>query len=474
MGDGVHTEINRRTTTVTVPTAIAAATLSLRVWLRFSSQLLSQDDNGGYFPQCLLPQAARHGQALRHLSGHNSQRYLPGRAAEDGQERRVAATDRRPDSACIALPHRGSTQSECGFPFSMWCSVPFCLTLHHKTSRPSWVSSSMSTSPSASSRVSTTVLSTMSTSPCASSWVSEESDVTVLCTEAAPSPHLRSRGQIWRSHLQINSQQQQQPTTKNTLNSTLKIAISTTTETTTTTTQHLQRQLPQGQRGRQRHVQQPKHLGTFWPRSADMLHTDSPSATSTATLSTIGTTATMPNHKGTDRYVLAPQCRHVAHRLAVSHVNRNTQHDRDNRNHAQPQGTDNNKSGAATARQTQLHKQARKTKSSLNWGRGGLPSGWNARSVDEELSSSLCRLATHRAHARSFLALLLLLGQPRLPVLHQPLSASMSTRCPLHGSRRRVSVFSCIAEIWSHHGLLFGCCSQILPMRHLDCWAAPL
>ena len=142
------------------------------VCLCFSFQSLSQDDDGGYLQQCSLPQTARHGQALCHLSRHISQRY------------------HRPDSACIVVPHRGSSQSECGFPLSMWCSVPFCLTPHHKTSRPpparscSWVSSSMSTSPSASSRVSTRVPSTMSTSPCASSCISEEPDATVLCTEA--------------------------------------------------------------------------------------------------------------------------------------------------------------------------------------------------------------------------------------------------------------------------------------------------
>ena len=128
---------------------------------------------------------------------------------------------------------------------------------------------------------------------------------------------------------------------------------------------------------------------------------------------------------------------------------------------------------AQTSAQDKIIVELGSRKSTVRLTEKSLPYG-NAPSVDEKLSSSLCRLATHRAHARSFLALLLLLGQPRLPVLHQPLSASMSTRCPLHGSRRRVSVFSCIAEIWSHIGLLFGCSSQILPMRHLDCWAALL
>ena len=52
---------------------------------------------------------------------------LPRRgAAKDRQERRVPAADRRPDSACVVLPHWSSTQSECEFLLSMWCCVPFC------------------------------------------------------------------------------------------------------------------------------------------------------------------------------------------------------------------------------------------------------------------------------------------------------------------------------------------------------------
>ena len=53
---------NCRTTTATVLTATATVMLSLRVCLCFSSQPLSQDDDGGCLPQCLLPPAARHGQ----------------------------------------------------------------------------------------------------------------------------------------------------------------------------------------------------------------------------------------------------------------------------------------------------------------------------------------------------------------------------------------------------------------------------
>ena len=53
---GRFIRMNGRTTTVTVLTTAAAATLSLRVCLCLSSQPLSQDDDG-YLPQCLLPQA---------------------------------------------------------------------------------------------------------------------------------------------------------------------------------------------------------------------------------------------------------------------------------------------------------------------------------------------------------------------------------------------------------------------------------
>ena len=66
---------NCRTTTATVLTATAGATLSLRVCLYFSSQPLSQDDDGGCLRQCLLPKAARHGQALCHLSRHGLSRH---------------------------------------------------------------------------------------------------------------------------------------------------------------------------------------------------------------------------------------------------------------------------------------------------------------------------------------------------------------------------------------------------------------
>ena len=73
-GDGVPTN-NCNTTTVTVLAATAATTLSLRVCVSASSQSLPQDDDGRYLPQCLLPQAARHGQALGHLSRHTSQSH---------------------------------------------------------------------------------------------------------------------------------------------------------------------------------------------------------------------------------------------------------------------------------------------------------------------------------------------------------------------------------------------------------------
>ena len=57
---------------------------------------------------------------------------LPGRAAKDRQERRVPAADRRPDSACVVLPHRGSTQRECGF---LCFDVVLCFLLSHALSQ---------------------------------------------------------------------------------------------------------------------------------------------------------------------------------------------------------------------------------------------------------------------------------------------------------------------------------------------------
>ena len=95
---------------------------------------------------------------------------LPGRAAEDRQERRVPATDRRPDSACIVLPHRGSTQRECAFLLSLWCSVasvshPITRPADHRRQGHAHGSLPQCLLP-------TRVPSTMSTSPCASSWVS--------------------------------------------------------------------------------------------------------------------------------------------------------------------------------------------------------------------------------------------------------------------------------------------------------------
>ena len=144
--------INNHTTTGTGLTATAAITLSLRVCLRFSSQTSSKTTRAGTFHIVCLPKQLDTGKPC--VTCQDTSRYvtLRGRAAEDRQERRVPATDRRHDSACIVLHHRGSTQSECRFLLSMWCSVPLCLTLHHKTSRPPlarsrrcWVSTSTST-----------------------------------------------------------------------------------------------------------------------------------------------------------------------------------------------------------------------------------------------------------------------------------------------------------------------------------------
>ena len=60
---------------------------------------------------------------------------FPGQAAADTQERRVPATDRRLDSACIVLRHRGSTQSGSGLSLSMWCCALFCPMPCHKVHR---------------------------------------------------------------------------------------------------------------------------------------------------------------------------------------------------------------------------------------------------------------------------------------------------------------------------------------------------
>ena len=68
---------NSHITTVIVLTATAAAALSLPVCVLLVPPS-SQDDHGGYFPQCPLPQAARHGQALCRLSRHIQDR-LDGR-----------------------------------------------------------------------------------------------------------------------------------------------------------------------------------------------------------------------------------------------------------------------------------------------------------------------------------------------------------------------------------------------------------
>ena len=116
--------INRHTTIVTVPTA--STTLSLLVCLCFSSQPLSQDDGGGYFPQCLRHQAVRHGKPCVTCQDTSRNVTLPGRAAEDRQERRVPATDRRPDSSGQHPEGMWISLSRCGAVFP---SVP----CHHKS-----------------------------------------------------------------------------------------------------------------------------------------------------------------------------------------------------------------------------------------------------------------------------------------------------------------------------------------------------
>ena len=127
--------INGRTTIVTVLTATTAATLSLRVCvcLRISSQPLHKTTAAGTFQNVYVPKQFGTGTpcVICQDTPHNA--TFPGQAAEDREERRVPTTDRRPDSACTVLPHRGSSQSECGLPLSMWCCVPFCHTPCHKS-----------------------------------------------------------------------------------------------------------------------------------------------------------------------------------------------------------------------------------------------------------------------------------------------------------------------------------------------------
>ena len=93
-----------RTTAFTARTAIATTTLSLRVCLCFLAQSLSQDDGGEHLPQCPLPQAVRHGQALCHLSRHISRRCPP-RASSCGQARATSTSNR--SQAC--LPSRAGS-----------------------------------------------------------------------------------------------------------------------------------------------------------------------------------------------------------------------------------------------------------------------------------------------------------------------------------------------------------------------------
>ena len=90
--------INCDTTTVTVLAASAATILSLRVCVCFSFQPSPEDGHGRYLPQCLLPQAARHGQPLCHLSRQDTshEATLPEQAR--GQAR-VTCTSNRPQAS---------------------------------------------------------------------------------------------------------------------------------------------------------------------------------------------------------------------------------------------------------------------------------------------------------------------------------------------------------------------------------------
>ena len=107
--------INCNTTTVTVLTTTAETTLSLGVCMCFSSQPSSQGDHGGSTMStspCSSARASLVSLVKTHLTKPPSQ----GGHLRTGKERRVPATDRRSNSACIVLPHQSSTQRERGFP----------------------------------------------------------------------------------------------------------------------------------------------------------------------------------------------------------------------------------------------------------------------------------------------------------------------------------------------------------------------
>ena len=80
--------------------------------VRFSSQSLSEDDHRGYFPQCLLPQATRHGQAFCHLSRQDTSHgaTLPGQAR--GQARVTCASNRSQASIRVNPVKGGLTPSQ--------------------------------------------------------------------------------------------------------------------------------------------------------------------------------------------------------------------------------------------------------------------------------------------------------------------------------------------------------------------------
>ena len=66
---------------------------------------------------------------------------------------------------------------------------------------------------------------------------------------------------------------------------------------------------PGGQRGRPWHAQRPQLQRTFEPRRTNMLRTDSPPATSTVTLNTIGTAATWPTTRHRQKQERRPRPR---------------------------------------------------------------------------------------------------------------------------------------------------------------------
>ena len=119
------------------------------VSLCFSSQPLSQDDGGGCLPQCLRPQAVRHGQALcllvkTHLAKFPSQGEQLRTGKRDVCQQPIAGLT--PLALCCPIGAESALRVNVDFPLSMWCCVPFCPMPYHKsigraTSAMRWMAS---------------------------------------------------------------------------------------------------------------------------------------------------------------------------------------------------------------------------------------------------------------------------------------------------------------------------------------------